>query len=514
MSSKKNRRIPGGGKSEGSSEFLSLVIETANAMIVTLDKKGDILIFNGHAERVTGYDRKDIAGKSFLNTLVHSHNRKLVKRIFRDIIDGRNFHNDEEIQILDKFGVEHFVSCHNSALMDKQGTPSGILIVGIDLTQRHHMEKDLKRLHTAVEQAAETIIITDSDGVIQYVNPVFEKLTGYSRLEILGKTPAVLKGGRHGKTFYRKMWKTLESGKTWAGHFINRKKSGELYEEDAVISPVTDPDGRITNYVAVKRDVTEKIALEHLLSESMKLDAINHFASGIAHDFNNTVMIISNTAEMMRQQLKPESGLAEDIEAIISAATRAKNLTNQLLSFSKKGNVEMDKFDLNTRIGDLVTLLDRLLSENITLVFRAKTEKCLIKSNPGQLDQALLNLVINSRDAMPDGGKVSISTDTVKYSAGEPANLNFVGNIDPTPGKYVKLSVKDNGIGMDDETVKNVFNPLFSTKNGNRSSGFGLSSVLSIVRQSNGYISVRSAKGEGTEFILFFPAKQAVVGLC
>ena len=215
-----------------------------------------------------------------------------------------------------------------------------LISVGRDITERKRSEAELRRLATAIEQAAEMVVITDERAEIVYANPAFEKITGYSRMEVLGKNPQILKSGEHDHGFYQKMWAALSAGKTWHGRFVNKKKDGSLYTEEATISPVLDPAGNIINYVAVKRDITKEQELEQQYLEAQKMEAIGTLAGGIAHDFNNILAIILANAQILEFSGAITSESKETLNQIIIASKRARELVRQILAISRRGRQE------------------------------------------------------------------------------------------------------------------------------------------------------------------------------
>lgn len=370
----------------------------------------------------------------------------------------------------------------------------------IDMSERRRAEQASKLLATAVEQGAEAIIITDLDGTIQYVNPSFEHITGYSREDAVGKTPAILKSGKHDGEFYREMWETLGRGEVWTGHFINRKKDGTLYRQDATISPVRDASGAIVNYVSVARDATRERELEEQLQQSQKMEAIGQLAGGIAHDFNNLLTAILGNSELLLNRVASDDPRRMDLEEIRQAGMRAAGLTRQLLAFSRRQVLEPVVLDLNEVVSNVSTMIVRLIGEHVELATKLSPELGLVNADPGQIEQVILNLAVNARDAMPEGGRMLIETSNADLDAA------YVSTHAPVEsGAYVMLAVSDTGAGMDEATTSRIFEPFFTTKEAGKGTGLGLSTVYGIVKQSNGYIWVYSEPGHGTTFKIYLP---------
>ena len=372
-------------------------------------------------------------------------------------------------------------------------------LLGI-LEDQTRAEADLKRLATAIEQTAEFIVVTDAQARIQYVNPAFSAVTGYTREEAIGQNPRILRSGRQDAAFYQAMWATLTSGKTWHGRLVNRCKDGTLYTEDALISPVTDAAGQIVNYVAVKRDVTEQLRMEEQLLQSQKMTSIGRLAGGVAHDFNNMLGVILGHAEIAMNQTDPRHPLRAVLLEIRNAALRSADLTRQLLAFARKQIVAPKVLDLNETIEGMLKMLRRLIGENIDLAWRPGRHLWPVKIDPSQIDQILANLCVNARDAIDGVGQIAIETDTVAVDSSLAAESPGA-----VPGDYVRLAFRDTGAGMDSETLSHIFEPFFTTKKLGEGTGLGLSTVYGIVQQNNGFIQVQSEPDRGTTFRIYLP---------
>jgi PAS domain S-box-containing protein len=377
-----------------------------------------------------------------------------------------------------------------------------------DITARKWAEAERKRLMAAIEQAGEAIVMTDAQGIIQFVNPAFERTTGYSRKEAVGQNPRILKSGEHDELFYRNLWDTISGGRTWAGRMVNKRKDGTLYTEETTISPVRDASGRIVNYVAVKRDITEHLRLAAQFQQSQKMEAMGRLAGGVAHDFNNMLGVILGYAELALCQVDPAQPLHADLEEILKAANRSTEITRQLLAFDRKQTIIPVALDLNHTVESMLKMLRRLIGEDIDLGWLPEVGVCPIKMDPVQVDQILVNLCVNARDAIADVGKVTIETGNAVFDETYCADhAGFVA------GEYVLLAVSDDGCGIDKEILDRIFEPFFTSKGVGQGTGLGLSTVYGIVKQNNGFINVYSEPGKGTTFRIYLPryADQAVV---
>jgi len=369
-----------------------------------------------------------------------------------------------------------------------------------DFTQSRLAEAERKRLLAAIEQTGEVVFLTDTGGSIQYVNPAFTAVTGYGRDEAIGRTPNLLRSGKHSEEFYRDLWQTITEGRVFKGRIVNRRKDGTLFTEDATISPVFDIFGKVVNFVAVNRDITETLQLEEQLRASQKMEAIGVLAGGVAHDFNNLLSVVLSFTRFAIEGLEETDPQLADLVEVRNAGERAAALTRQLLAFSRKQVLEPQAFQLNHLVSELANMLRRLIGEDIALSCELQPDLGLVRADPGQIEQVVMNLVINARDAMPNGGKVTLETTNVELD--EEYACRHVAVV---PGSYVLLAISDNGCGMDLTTRQRLFEPFFTTKDKDKGTGLGLSTVYGIVKQSNGNIWVYSELGIGTTFKVYLP---------
>ncbi len=392
-----------------------------------------------------------------------------------------------------------YLDVYKAPMLDEQGTMIGVVGSARDVTEDKRREEERSRLVTAINQTADTIVITDPRGVIQFVNPAFEKTTGYSKEEAIGKRPSILKSGKHDNEFYRKLWNTLRSKKVWTGHFVNKKKDGTLYEEDATITPVKDASGRVVSYVAVKRDVTKESMLQKQLLHAQKMEALGTLAGGIAHDLNNVLQVILGYCQLMKTKLTDET-ILKPLLAIAASARRAGDLVGRVLTFSRKIDHEPKAIDLNEEIKRIHELLVRSIPKMVEIKLELSDDLHPIFADSLQLEQLLMNLAVNAAHAMPDGGTLTIRTENV--SLGE----DFCAeHLQATPGDYVLLKVRDTGYGIDQEIISRIFEPFFTTKKLGEGTGLGLSIVHGIVSSHGGFIECESERGVGTTFYVYFP---------
>ena len=295
-----------------------------------------------------------------------------------------------------------------------------------------------------------------------------------------------------------RLWKTISSGGVWQGEFHNRKKNGELFWEYACIAPLRDTDGAITHYVAVKEDITERRVLENQLRQSQKMDAVGQLAGGVAHDFNNMLGVIIGYAEMILNKEALNDSLQKYLEKILEAAHRSSEITGQLLAFARKQAIAPKIVDLDNTVEKMLKLLRRVIGEDIDLAWLPRANSWRVKMDASQIDQILVNLCVNARDAIAGVGKVTIETQKAVFDDAYCAEHQGF-----SPGEYVMLAVSDNGRGMDKRTVDRIFEPFFTTKGLGEGTGLGLATVYGIVKQNAGFINVYSEPGHGSTFKIY-----------
>jgi PAS domain S-box-containing protein len=369
-----------------------------------------------------------------------------------------------------------------------------------DITQRRRVEAEHVRLVTAIEQSEEAVVITDTAGDIQYVNPAFTRITGYSREEVWGKNPRILKSGKQDEGFYQQLWATILKGQTWRGELINRRKDGSYYTEQMSIAPVRGTRGEVTHFVATKQDVTERKTLEAQLQQAAKIEAVGRLAGGVAHDFNNLLTVINGYTELLQEKFAADGLASTYLTEVKNAGERAASLTRQLLAFSRRQVLAPQVIDLNAVVSNLEKMLKRLIGEDIKLHTLLNPSLERVKADPGQIEQVIMNLAVNARDAMPAGGNLTIETRNVVLD-------ETYGRSHATmkPGSHVMLAVGDTGVGMTPETQAHIFEPFFTTKEKGKGTGLGLATVYGIVKQSGGSVWVYSEPGQGTVFKVYLP---------
>ncbi|MCP4643251.1 MAG: PAS domain S-box protein [bacterium] len=369
-----------------------------------------------------------------------------------------------------------------------------------DVTDRKRVEEERARLVAAIEHAAEDIIITDPDGCIEYVNPAFERITGYSREEAIGKTPRILKSGVHDAAYYEQLWRAIKGGRIWEGRITNRRKDGSLVEEDCTISPIVDGAGRTLGFVSVKRDITEQTKIENQMRQVQKMEAIGTLAGGIAHDFNNILSAIIGYTELAMADIPADSVAQAGLGEVLRAGCRASDLVGQILTFSRRTEQERKPLRLASVVGEALKLLRGSLPATID-IDQAVTEGCPpILADATQMHQVLMNLCTNAFHAMEHGGTLRVGLCPVELTKDD-----VKWNLELRPGHYACLAVADTGHGMSEEVRRRIFEPYYTTKEEGKGTGMGLATVHGIVKSHGGAVFVYSEPGQGTEFKIYLP---------
>jgi PAS domain S-box-containing protein len=472
------------------------LVENAHDIIYSHDLEGNYTSANKASERITGYTQEESLRLNLAQTIAPEYLGQAREMLARKLASEEI--TAYELELIAKGGHRVPVEV-NTRLVFQDGVAVGVAGIARDITERKRAEAELRRLAAVVEQTADSIVITNIDGNIEYVNPAFERITGYSKKEVLGKNPRILKSEKNDAAIYRDLWATITRGDFWVGQLVNRKKDGTEFNERVTISAIHNDSGRIVNYIAVKQDTTHQVQLEEQLRQSQKLEAIGQLAGGVAHDFNNLLTVIGGYSSILLGKLPQESPYRASIEEIKKAGDRAGTLTRQLLAFSRKQILLPKVLDLNTVVTDLEKMLRRLIGEDIDLLTATSPRLGKVKADPGQIEQVLLNLIVNARDAMPKGGKLTIETSNVVLSE------DYAQRHAAQPGPYVMLAVSDTGCGMDAAIQPHVFEPFFTTKGSGKGTGLGLATVYGIVKQSGGNIWVYSEVGRGSTFKIYLP---------
>lgn len=373
-----------------------------------------------------------------------------------------------------------------------------------EVAERRQTEVALRLRERAIDATAEGICISDPaqpDNPLIFVNAAFEQITGYRAEEALGRNCRFLQGTDTDPDAVAQLRAAIDEGRSCSVELLNYRRDGTPFWNRVTLSPVRDEAGRITHFVSQQADVSERRQLEEQLRQSQKLDALGQLAAGIAHDFNNLLTVINGYSEILADTVDGTGRAGEMVHAIQQAGERASALTRQLLAFSRKQVVDPQLVDLNVLVSGAEQMLGRLIGEDIILRTSLHAGSCLARTDPGHVEQVLVNLVVNARDAMPTGGNLTIETQLVEL---DPEYCRRAGG-QLTPGEYVLLAVSDTGCGMDSEVRERSFEPFFTTKASGEGTGMGLAIVHGIVRQWQGHVTVYSEPGQGATFKVYLP---------
>jgi PAS domain S-box-containing protein len=487
-----------------SEEQFRAMFEVASIGIAQADiRTGQWLRVNHKMCDITGYSSEEML-RMRVSEITHPDDRQHDWEEFQRVVRGEapNYHLEK--RYIRKDGTIVWVNVNMTVIRDSNGQAVRTMATIEDITFSKQVEEELRKLSRAMEQSPSSVIITDLQGNIEYVNPKFAEVTGYSPEEVRGKNPRILKSGETPPEEYRKLWKTITAGDEWHGVFHNKKKDGTLFWERVSISSVRDTSGAITHFLAVKEDITNQKSLEDQYRQSQKMEAVGQLAGGVAHDFNNILTAVIGYAHMLKMKLKDDDTLKTYADHILSLSDRAANLTQSLLAFSRKQITNPRPVNLNGIIGRINHLLSRIIGEDIKLQTMLSGPAQIVMADPGQIEQVLMNLATNARDAMREGGLITIETETVDIDQSFIDKHGF-----GKEGQYAVISVTDTGIGMDKETREKIFEPFYTTKEVGKGTGLGLAMVYGIIKQHDGYINVYSEPGKGTTFRIYLPLVQA-----
>ncbi|MGO9568595.1 MAG: response regulator [Desulfomonilaceae bacterium] len=484
-----------------SEQKFRFLYENAPSPYQSLDESGRVLEVNKTWLDLFGYSRNEVINQWFGYFLAPKYQEDSCGGVWGRESGGRI--QGVELEMVKKDGAPVTVLLDGIVAADGDGKFKTLHILH-DVTDRNKSQVEQKWLATAVEQAAEAIVITAKDGNTQYVNPAFERISGYTLEEVAGKKVSPLESQDYNEAFQRQLWNTLIRGEVWNGRLIDRKKDGAVYFEDTTIAPVRDARGEIANFVAVKRDVTREVLLEKELLHAQKMEAVGTLAGGIAHDFNNLLTIILGYSEYLLMDEDIGLSARGDLSKLNQAARKGAELVQSLLTFSRKVEPKLTPINLNHQVEQVKGLLERTIPKNIDITVSSEKGLAIIHADSGQIQQVLMNLAVNAKDAMPNGGKLTIQTSNVVLD--EEFCRSHLG---VKSGRYAMVSVSDTGHGIDKETLSHIFEPFYTTKGIGRGTGLGLATTYGIVKQHAGYIECESAVGEGATFRVYLPVPDA-----
>ncbi len=502
------------------------LLETLPDAIVAIDREGTIVQINSQTQSLFGYTRLELIGQK-VEILVPeaSHAQHHQHRAsFAETPKTRRMGADLDLYGRRRNGSEFPVEISLSPLH----TDKGLFVLSAirDISDRKRIAEELRRaneeLHrrtteqlgeyrtrmaSIIDTSEDAIYGKDLNGMITSWNKGAERIYGYTPDEIIGKHISILAPSDRTDEI-PEILRKIARGET-VDHFESMRvaKDGRILNVSISVSPLQSAQGEIIGASAIARDITAQKKAEGQLHQSQKMEAIGRLAGGVAHDFNNILGIISACAEFLRDRIE-NAEPAQYIENIKKATERGSALTRQLLTFSRSSAIQPRLLDVNERLRDVGKLLRPLMGDDVEILIVAKSPAAVVEADPGQLDQIVVNLAVNARDAMPRGGKFILETRTENFDeefAEQHQNM--------AAGKYILLAVSDTGTGMDEATVSRIFEPFFTTKEVGKGTGLGLATVYGIVKQSAGHIMVYSEPGHGTTFKIYLPSADHKIGL-
>ncbi len=463
--------------------------------VFEIDGRGNLTFANKNALTTFGYDQTDYErGLNVFQIIVPDDRSRAIEKAMA-VMNGEKSAGTEYTAM--RKNGEHFpVMVYTNALANEKKGLRGIVL---DLTEQKRAEEQLRLQGAALQSAANAIVITDRDGNVTWVNSSYSRLTGYSFEEVIGKNTRLLKSGKQGPEFYKNLWDTILSGRMWNSELINKRKDGSVYNEEMTITPVRNEEKQITHFIAIKQDITERKKLQEQLIQAQKMEGIGTLAGGIAHDFNNILGIILGYSTLLAHTKNDAGKFSDNMAAINQAVQRGANLVRQILTFARKSETTFELVDVNTMAKELLSMLMPTFPKIVSFSHKFQESLPSINADPSQLHQAILNLCVNARDAMPKGGTLSIWTGRI---SSESLRTRFS---DAGDTEYISVAVSDTGVGMTDHLKSRIFEPFFTTKEPGRGTGLGLAVVYGIVNAHHGFVDVESEQGKGTTFRLYFP---------
>ncbi len=470
------------------------VLNLMDGFILIFSKEGKLLYSNPETIAKLGYDTGNVYNLTVFDFYPEN------KKDFCLNLLHQNFEKEAyqfDLPLVHKEG--RFLSMRTKVKSCVWQNEEAKIFYLTDTTTVKRLEIELSMLSHALRNVSESLSVFDLNGNIIFVNDSFIKTYGYEKEELIGQSINKFHPSTNPRQIFKPIIeKTLKEN--WEGELTAKRKSGDVFSIYIRTSPVMDENGKPIVIIGVARDITEKKLLEDQLRQSQKMEAIGQLAGGIAHDFNNLLTVIEGYTELLFSSILETEPAYNFTKQIKKASDRATALTRQLLAFSRRQILQPKNIDLNVLVTDMGVLLKRLIGEDIELSTVLNPEIGSIKADRSQMEQVLMNLAVNARDAMPEGGQLIIETSKVSLDA--QFEWHHSGLL---KGNYVVLSISDTGVGMDEETKEHVFEPFFTTKEKAKGTGLGLATVYGIVKQSGGHIWVDSQKGKGTTFKIYLP---------
>jgi len=483
----------------------SLFVAQTNVAVIEWNPDFTVAEWNHGAEQIFGYSAQEARGQSGPALILPPERHESVAEIWQALLSTSGGEHSINENVTRDGRV---ITCewYNTTLTNKDNELVGIVSVCTDISVRQQREEELSKLKQAIEHAGESVLITDTDGLIEYVNPAFTTITGYTAGEVIGRTPAILNSGKQNKSFYKRFWRKIRAGKIWQGSLVDRRKDGSLYPALMSVSPVFDAQGSITHFVSIQQDMSEQKELEQKFQQAQKMEALGTLVGGIAHDFNNVLAGMMGNLYLIKQQLPAESDVQEKVLRIEKAGFHAADMIKQLLAFARKRENTFSVIPIVTFAKEAMKLARTSIPENIAMITGFSNPDLKVLGDGTQIQQAMLNLIVNASHALQGVAEPEISLSIEMYKPDE--EFIFV-HPEMEESNLICLSVSDNGCGIKKDHLSHIFEPFFTTKDEGMGSGLGLAMVYGAMQSHSGVVEVDSTPGRGTTVSLYFPLSEA-----
>ncbi len=481
----------------------TLIESVKDYAIVSLDLEGHITSWNTGAGNIKGYTAQEIIGQHFSRFYPQEDiDRGKPDMELKMATEAGRFENEN--WRLRKDGTRFWANVIIAALRDESGHLYGYSKITRDMTERKRTEDEIEKLALVAKETDNAIVCTDSKGLIEWVNDGFTRLTGYALDEIKGRKPgSFLQGPKTSKETVRLLHERLVEARNVQVEILNYSKAGKEYWVSVRIQPVHDSAGQLKGFFAINADITQRLNDEKNERRTQRLESMGTLAGGVAHDLNNSLAPILMLCEVLRMKYPKDTAMIETVE---SSAQRGAGMVRQLLTFAKGSEGERISLDPGQMLRELENLMTSTFPKNIRLLVKQDASLPAVLGDPTQLHQVLLNLCVNARDAMPNGGTLTLKASFREIDAAFAASIP-----EAKPGRYVALRVQDSGTGIPASVLERIFDPFFTTKGPDKGTGLGLSTVIGIIRGHGGFMQVYSQPGEGTTFIAYLPINAAAV---
>jgi PAS domain S-box-containing protein len=487
-----------------SEERYALAVQGSNDGIWDLNLATGEIYFSPRWKSMLGYEDDEIPNKvEEWKKRIHPDDRHMVIETRKAYLDGRIPTYEIEYRLQHKDGSYRWIHGRGACLRDSEGKPTRFAGSHSDITDRKRIEDILreseKKYRILFEESKDAILVSDITGRILDVNRAGMDLFGYTKEELLMLDPVRLYSNPDDR---KRLWQQLYSSGFVSDYELEMKrKDDEIIIVHLTVSVLRDDEGKIFGHHGIIHDMTERKKLERQLLQAQKMESIGVLAGGVAHDFNNLLTAISGYGQILLESVPEDNELSqESIRNVMNAAERAAELTRGLLAFSRKQVISPKPVHIDTLISNTGKLIHRIIGEDIEFSTNFSDKNLLVKADPGQIEQVLMNLATNARDAMPHGGRLSVTTSQEVVKEGSEARYDL-----SVPGKYALISVTDTGTGIDKKSLESIFEPFYTTKEVGKGTGLGLSIVYGIIKQHNGSILVSSEPGKGTTFDMYLP---------